>query len=191
MQKSIGIGVENFKEVINENCYYVDKTKYIEDILKDKSKIKLFTRPRRFGKTLNMSTLKFFFDIHNKDENRKLFSGLDIEKSEYFSEQGKYPVIFISMKGIKAITWKDYLYDLKILIGDLYNEFEFIKKVLNESELNIFDKICFSLDEAILFAQNIVDKILVILENYIKKKNTAFLFDPYSTIEKIIFEKGL
>ena len=89
MQKSIGIGIENFKKVINENCYYVDKTKYIEDILKDKSEIKLFTRPRRFGKTLNMSTLKYFFDIHNKDENRKLFSGLDIEKSPYFSEQGQ------------------------------------------------------------------------------------------------------
>ena len=136
--KKIPIGVDDFKKLIENNAYYIDKTKFIADILDDAAEVKLFTRPRRFGKTLNMSTLKYFFDIQNADENRKLFNGLDIEKSEYFSEQGKHPVIFISMKGIKAITWKDYLYDLKILIGDLYNEFEFIRDVLNESELNSF-----------------------------------------------------
>ena len=126
MKKSIGIGIEDFKEVINENCYYVDKTKYIEDILKDKSKIKLFTRPRRFGKTLNMSTLKYFFDINNAEENRKLFSNLNIEKSIYFKEQGQYPVIFISLKGIKSKSWEECLFDLKSLINSLFNEFEFI-----------------------------------------------------------------
>ena len=81
--KKIPIGVENFKEIINNNCYYVDKTKFIEEILNDGSKIKLFTRPRRFGKTLNMSTIKHFFDIKNNEKNRKLFSNLDIEKSIY------------------------------------------------------------------------------------------------------------
>ena len=105
MEKSIGIGIENFKKVINENCYYIDKTKWIEEIIKDKSEIKLFTRPRRFGKTLNMSTLKYFFDINNAEENRKLFSNLNIEKSIYFKEQGQYPVIFISLKGIKSKSW--------------------------------------------------------------------------------------
>ena len=147
MQKSIGIGIENFKKVINENCYYVDKTKYIEDILKDKSEIKLFTRPRRFGKTLNMSTLKYFFDIHNKDENRKLFSGLDIEKSPYFSEQGQYPVVFISLKGIKNNSWKDAFFNIKSLIANLYNEFEFIRVSLNEAEIAEFDKIWFKKDD--------------------------------------------
>ena len=102
--KKIPIGVENFKEIISNDFYYIDKTKSIEDILNDGSKVKLFTRPRRFGKTLNMSTLKYFFDINNAVKNRKLFNGLDIEKSEYISEHGKYPVIFISMKGIKATT---------------------------------------------------------------------------------------
>ena len=77
--KKIPIGVENFKEIISNDFYYIDKTKSIEDILNDGSKVKLFTRPRRFGKTLNMSTLKYFFDIQNADENRKLFNGLDIE----------------------------------------------------------------------------------------------------------------
>ena len=100
--KKIPIGVDDFKKLIENNAYYIDKTKFIADILNDAAEVKLFTRPRRFGKTLNMSTFKYFFDIQNKDENRKLFNGLDIEKSLYISEQGKYPVIFISMKGIKA-----------------------------------------------------------------------------------------
>ncbi len=174
--KKIPIGVENFKEIISNDFYYIDKTKSIEDILNDGSKVKLFTRPRRFGKTLNMSTLKYFFDIQNANENRKLFNGLDIEKSEYFSEQGKLPVIFISMKGIKAITWKDYLYDLKILIGDLYNEFEFIRDVLNESELNSFNKIW--LKEDVAEYKNALKNLTAFLYKYYKKE-VILLIDEY------------
>ena len=98
MKKGIGLGIDDFKEIIKEDCYYFDKTNWIEELLKDRTKIKLFTRPRRFGKTLNMSTLKYFFDVKNAEENRKLFKDLYIEKSEYFKEQGQYPVIFISLK---------------------------------------------------------------------------------------------
>jgi len=130
--KKIPIGVDDFKKLIENNALYIDKTKFIIELLDDAAEVKLFTRPRRFGKTLNMSTLKYFFDIKNANENRRLFNGLDIEKSVYISEQGKYPVIFISMKGIKTKDWEHCLYDLKGLIGDLYNEFEYIREVLNE-----------------------------------------------------------
>ena len=101
MKKGIGIGIEDFRQMIREDCYYFDKTNYIEELIKDKTMIKLFTRPRRFGKTFNMSTLKYFFDIRNAEENRKLFKGLYIEKSEYFKEQGQYPTVFITMKDLK------------------------------------------------------------------------------------------
>ena len=138
--KKIPIGVENFKEIINNNCYYVDKTKFIEEILNDGSKIKLFTRPRRFGKTLNMSTIKHFFDIKNNEENRKLFSNLNIEKSVYIKEQGQYPVIFISMKGIKDITWEEAKSSLKILISKLYSEFKYLLDDLDEFDLPRFKK---------------------------------------------------
>ena len=138
--KKIPIGVENFKEIINNNCYYVDKTKFIEKILNDGSKIKLFTRPRRFGKTLNMSTIKHFFDIKNNEENRKLFNNLDIEKSVYIKEQGQYPVIFISMKGIKDITWEEAKSSLKILISKLYSEFKYLLDNLDEFDLPRFKK---------------------------------------------------
>ena len=138
--KKIPIGVENFKEIINNNYYYVDKTKFIEKILNDGSKIKLFTRPRRFGKTLNMSTIKHFFDIKNNEENRKLFNNLDIEKSVYIKEQGQYPVIFVSMKGIKDITWEEAKSSLKILISKLYSEFKYLLDDLDEFDLPRFKK---------------------------------------------------
>ena len=138
--KKIPIGVENFKEIINNNCYYVDKTKFIEEILNDGSKIKLFTRPRRFGKTLNISTIKHFFDIKNNEENRKLFNNLDIEKSVCIKEQGQYPIIFISMKGIKDITWEEAKSSLKILISKLYSEFKYLLDDLDEFDLPRFKK---------------------------------------------------
>ena len=169
MKKGLGIGIEDFKEIIYENCYYIDKTMYIEDLIKDKSKIKLFTRPRRFGKTLNMLTLKYFFDIENKEENRKLFKNLYIEKSEYFKEQGQYPVIFISLKGLKEKTWKNCFNEIKALISKLYNEFEFIKKVLNESELNIFDKIWLKKDDGEY--TNALKNLTSFLYKYLKKKS--------------------
>ena len=87
-KKKLPIGISNFKDIIEKNYYYFDKTRFIEDILEDGAQVKLFTRPRRFGKTLNMSMLKYFFDVKNKEKNRKLFENLEISKSEYFGEQG-------------------------------------------------------------------------------------------------------
>ena len=174
--KKIPIGVDDFKEIISNNFYYVDKTKSIEDILSDGSKVKLFTRPRRFGKTLNMSTLKYFFDINNAVENRKLFNGLDIEKSEYISEHGKYPVIFISMKGIKATTWLASLFAIKGLIAELYNEFEFIRDILNKAELEKFDKIWLKKDDGEY--ENALKNLTAFLYKYYKKE-VILLIDEY------------
>ena len=169
MKKGIGVGIEDFKKIIEEDCYYFDKTNYIEELLKDRTEIKLFTRPRRFGKTLNMTTLKYFFDVRNAEENKKLFKNLYIEKSEYFKEQGQYPVIFISLKGLKEKTWENYFNEIKALISKLYNEFEFIKKVLNESELNIFDKIWLKKDDGEY--TNALKNLTSFLYKYLKKKS--------------------
>ena len=140
--KKVPIAVEEFKKIIEENYYYIDKTKFIEDILNDGAEVKLFCRPRRFGKTLNMSTLKYFFDIENKDENRKLFKSLYIENSPMMKEQGKYPVIFLSLKGITGNTWKDIIIEIKGKIFKLYNQFEeIITPILSESESKIFKRL--------------------------------------------------
>ena len=105
-KKAAPVGIENFKELIQDGYYYIDKTLLIDEILITKAKVTLFTRPRRFGKTLNMSMIKYFFDVKNKEENRKLFENLKISSSKYMSEQGKYPVIFISLKDLRGNTWE-------------------------------------------------------------------------------------
>ena len=140
-KKRLPIGISDFKEIIENNYYYFDKTKFIENILEDGSKVKLFTRPRRFGKTLNISMLKYFFDIKNKDENRKLFENLEISKSEYFEKQGNFFVISISFKNYDAESWESGFNTIKNEIKLLYNEFYLIRDNLNQSDLADFDAI--------------------------------------------------
>ena len=176
MKKGIGVGIEDFKKIIEEDCYYFDKTNYIEELLKDRTEIKLFTRPRRFGKTLNMSTLKYFFDVKNAEENRKLFKNLYIEKSEYFKEQGQYPVIFITMKDLKKNTWEQMNFAAKSLISNLYNEFEFIREKLNEKDLIEFEKIWFKKEDGDY--DNSLRLLSEYLYNYYQKK-VVLLIDEY------------
>jgi len=179
MKKGIGIGVEDFSEVIKENCYYIDKTKWIGEILEDKSKIKLFTRPRRFGKTLNMSMLKYFFNVENKEENRKLFNGLDVEKSEYMSEQGQYPVIFISLKSIKAKTWEEAIQEIRLLVLELFSEYKYLLENLDEYDLPRFKKYLMGnadfseLKNALLFLTR------MLFQKY--KKEVILLIDEYDS----------
>jgi len=135
------IGVSNFKDIIEKNYYYFDKTKFIENILEDGSQVKLFTRPRRFGKTLNMSMLKYFFDVKNKDENRKLFEGMNISKSEYFDMQGNFPVISVSFKKYQEKDWKNGFDMIKDIISGLYDEFEFVKEKISARKKKKFDSI--------------------------------------------------
>lgn len=176
MKKGIGVGIEDFKKIIEEDCYYFDKTNYIEELLKDRTEIKLFTRPRRFGKTLNMTTLKYFFDVKNAEENRKLFKDLYIEKSEYFKEQGQYPVIFITMKDLKKNTWEQMNFAVKSLISNLYNEFEFIREKLNEKDLIEFEKIWFKKEDGDY--DNSLRLLSEYLYNYYQKK-VVLLIDEY------------
>ena len=176
MKKGIGVGIEDFKKIIEEDCYYFDKTNYIEELLKDKTEIKLFTRPRRFGKTLNMTTLKYFFDVRNAEENRKLFKNLYIEKSEYFKEQGQYPVIFITMKDLKKNTWEQMNFAVKSLISNLYNEFEYIREKLNEKDLIEFEKIWFKKEDGDY--DNSLRLLSEYLYNYYQKK-VVLLIDEY------------
>ena len=140
-KKAIPIGIENFEDIIKDNYYYVDKSMLIEDILVNRAAVTLFTRPRRFGKTLNMSMIKYFFDVRNKDENRKLFEGLKIFGSEYMKEQGKHPVIFVSLKDLRADTWEICLWEIKKLISKIYREFQYITEKMNEDDKEIYDSI--------------------------------------------------
>ena len=174
--KRLAIGIDDFRKIIKEDCYYVDKTKFIEAVLEDASNVKLFTRPRRFGKTLNMSMLKYFFDVRDNEENRKLFNGLDIEKSKYINEQGKYPTILISLKSIKYETWEESLEQLKSLVSNLYNEFEYIRECLNESEIELFNDIWFKKENG-EYANSLKNLTSFLYKYY--KKEVILLIDEY------------
>ena len=174
--KRLAIGIDDFRKIIKEDCYYVDKTKFMEAVLEDASNVKLFTRPRRFGKTLNMSMLKYFFDVRDSEENRKLFNGLGIEKSRYINEQGKYPTILISLKSIKYETWEESLEQLKSLVSNLYNEFEYIRECLNESEIELFNDIWFKKENG-EYANSLKNLTSFLYKYY--KKEVILLIDEY------------
>ncbi|EFG35534.1 AAA family ATPase [Fusobacterium vincentii] len=177
--KRIGIGLSDFKELIEEDFYYFDKTKFIDEIVKDGAKVKLFTRPRRFGKTLNMSMLKYFFDVEKKEENRKLFKDLYIEKTESFKEQGQYPVIFLSLKDLKATTWEIMEKDIKSTVASLFLEYEDLYYELGEFDKPLFKKIA-TKEEGI---ENLKEALKVLVKILYKKynKKVVILIDEYDS----------
>ena len=185
--KKIPIGIDDFKKIRENNYYYIDKTNFIEEIGKNVGKTLLFTRPRRFGKTLNMSMLKYFFDIKNKEENKKLFQNLYIEKSDFFEEQGAYPVVYISLKGIKADTWESSFFLIKSLISSIYNEFEYIREKLNESQLESFNKIWLKKDDGEY--RNALKNLTSFLHEYYKKE-VILLIDEYDSPLINAYEHG-
>ena len=205
MKKKLSIGISNFKEIIEDEYYYFDKTEFIENLFEEVSKIKLFTRPRRFGKTLNMSMLKYFFDIENKEENKKLFSELDIEKSEYMSEQGQYPVIFISLKSIKAKTWEEAIQEIRLLVLELFSEYKYLLKDLDEYDLPRFKKYLLGdadlseLKNALLFLTRILfhkykKEVILLIEEYDSPLISAYehyYYDDAVTFFKVFYGEAL
>lgn len=120
-RKKLPIGISDYKELISEGYYYVDKTDFIRQIIENGSKITLLPRPRRFGKTLNLSTLRYFFEKTEGNVYRPLFNGKSIEQWKDFDKyQGKYPVILITLKDCKADTFEQFL---SMLGQELQNEF--------------------------------------------------------------------
>ena len=177
--KRIGIGVSDFKHLIEEDFYYFDKTKFIDEIIKDGAQVKLFARPRRFGKTLNMSMLKYFFDIKKADENRKLFKDLYIEKTDSFKEQGQYPVVFLSLKDLKATTWEEMERKIIITLSDFFSECEYLLNELTGINFENLKKIIYkeaSIDD-LTTALKFLTKILY--EKYNKK--IVVLVDEYDS----------
>ena len=177
-KKPLSIGIDDFKTIIEEDYYYADKTEMIEKLLDDGAGVTLFTRPRRFGKTLNMSMLNYFFNLKKKEENRKLFENLYISKSKYMNQQGEYPVIYLSFKDIKALNWKKCYFMTRRLITYLYNEFEFLREKLNKKDLSDFDKVW--LDEKDADWENSLKNLLRYLYEYYNKK-VVVLIDEYDT----------
>ena len=188
--KRLAIGLSDFKHLIEEDFYYFDKTKFIEEVIKDGSQVKLFARPRRFGKTLNMSMLKYFFDIENKEENKEIFKDLYIEKTEAFKEQGQYPVIFLSLKDLKALTWEQMEKAIKSAISRLFSEYKYLLNVLDKFDTLAFENILLKnteledLKEALKFLTRILyekynKKVVVLIDEYDSPLVSAYINGYY------------
>ena len=188
--KRLAIGVSDFKKIIEGDFYYFDKTKFIEEIIKDGSEVKLFARPRRFGKTLNMSMLKYFFDIKNREENKEIFKDLYIEKTEAFKEQGQYPVIFLSLKDLKALTWEQMEKAIKSAISRLFSEYKYLLNDLDKFDTLTFENILLKnteledLKEALKFLTRILyekynKKVVVLIDEYDSPLVSAYINGYY------------
>ena len=188
--KRLAIGVSDFKKIIEGDFYYFDKTKLIEEIINDGSEVKLFARPRRFGKTLNMSMLKYFFDVENKEENKEIFKGLYIEKTDAFKEQGQYPVIFLSLKDLKALTWEQMEKAIKSAISRLFSEYKYLLNDLDKFDTLTFENILLKnteledLKEALKFLTRILyekynKKVVVLIDEYDSPLVSAYINGYY------------
>ena len=188
------VGIENFEEIRKLGFYYIDKTRLIEQLLQGWGKVTLFTRPRRFGKTLNMSMLKSFFEI-GTDES--LFEGLYISGNKELCDKhmGKYPVIFLSLKSVEGLKYEDAIYRITELIGIEAQRFEFLAESdrLSNNEkaqykaLIALDNGKYSMDDDILVSG------LQMLSHLLYKhygKKTVILIDEYDVPLDKAFQNG-
>ena len=180
MPKVIGIGKQRYDRIIENNLFYIDKTMFIKEWWENQDDVTLITRPRRFGKTLNMDMLKCFFSNEYKDRG-DLFEGLDIWKEEKYREiQGTYPVIFLSFAKIKQNTYKDAIAGIKRIICDEIQKYIFLKDWdgLADEEKNNLKNITYGMDDVT------AQEAIASLSNYLSRyygKNVIILLDEYDT----------
>ncbi len=175
--KEIATGTDDFKKLIENDCYYVDKTIAIAEILQRKKEVVLFPRPRRFGKSLFISMLENFFDIDKKEENIHLFDGLAIQKNEYYKEFGEYPVIHLDFKDLKQDTYESVYNQFVFKIQEVYTQKEYLMGILNEGELERYTNIRDGKANADEY-KNSIYQLSKWLERYYHKK-TIILVDEY------------
>ena len=178
--KKIAIGKQSFEDIRKKDCFYIDKTNFIKDWWESADDVTLITRPRRFGKTLNMDMLKCFFS--NQYEGRKeLFKGLDIWKDEKYRKlQGTYPVIFLSFAGIKQTEYSKAVTMIKNEITDIYNKYDYIMKsdLYNNNEKIQFKSVWPDMSDEI--AQKAINDLSNYLSRYYGKK-VIIILDEYDT----------
>ena len=175
--KLVPTGIENFKTMIDKNAYYVDKTNLIADVLNEQ--VVLYTRPRRFGKTLNMSMLYYFFSIKEKD-NAYLFNDLNISKNkDALKHQNKYPTVLISLKDMKCEKIEDQFFKFSALIARLLDQFENILNahIFNDREKMLLNKYHMGTASKNELAESLLN-ISVCLEKYYHQK-VIILIDEY------------
>ena len=188
------VGIEDFAEIRQAGFYYVDKTKFIEQLLDGWGKVNLFTRPRRFGKTLNMSMLRYFFEI---GADASLFDGLRIAENKKLCEefQGKYPVIFLSFKNVEGLTFADAQYRLTELIAGEAERFAFLAQSdkLTENEKSLYRGLTAVREGRYALAGEVLASALQTLSKLLSKhygQKTVMLLDEYDVPLDKAFQNG-
>lgn len=198
MEKKLPIGIENFAEIRKEGFYYIDKTGLIRELLQNWGKVNLFTRPRRFGKSLNMSMLRCFFEIGG---DKSLFEGLEIEKETELCESymGKFPVISISLKGVEATSYETARGMLRLIIreevnrvcrrmeGQKWNDYQReILTVLKDSNMSE-DTLMNALRMlSVLLYQCYGEKVIILIDEYDVPLDKAFQYGYYDQMVALI-----
>lgn len=178
--RKIGIGESDFKTIRKKGFYYIDKTKYIKEIIEESSKVILVTRPRRFGKTLNMSMLNYYFNIDEK-ENKELFEGLAIlsEGEEYTSKLGAYPCIYLSLANVREKNYENMILSLRSSIHEMYQEHRYLLESdkIYEEEKEKIKEILYAREDEEILKTSIKD-----LSNYLNRhydKEVMLFMDEY------------
>lgn len=180
MPKVIGIGKQRYDRIIENNLFYIDKTMFIKEWWENQDDVTLITRPRRFGKTLNMDMLKCFFSNEYKDRG-DLFEGLDIWKEEKYREiQGTYPVIFLSFAGIKGNNYEFARQQICIQIADIYEKNRYLleRDILSDNEKEFYKNVNIYMSDATLSES--INKMSSFMSRYYGK-NVIILLDEYDT----------
>ena len=180
MPKVIGIGKQRYDRIIENNLFYIDKTMFIKEWWENQDDVTLITRPRRFGKTLNMDMLKCFFSNEYKDRG-DLFEGLDIWKEEKYREiQGTYPIIFLSFAGIKGNNYEFARQQICIQIADIYEKNRYLleKDILSDNEKKFYENVNIYMSDATL--SDSINKMCSFMSRYYGK-NVIILLDEYDT----------
>ena len=177
MKYNFNLGTSDFKKLIENNNFFVDKSLFIKEVINESSDVLLIPRPRRFGKSLNFSMLRYFFDI--KEESRELFEGLKISKEqEYMEHMNKYPVVLISMKDASVPNWNLSKKGLKVTMSEIYRDYrEELMDVLDESEKKYYgcivneeatdEDLAFSLSKLTKYLERKHDKkVIVLIDEY-------------------------
>ena len=188
------VGIDSFEKIRRNNFYYIDKTKLIEQLVETGGEVTLFTRPRRFGKTLNMSMLKAFFET-GADE--ALFDGLYIAQNKALCEEhmGKYPVIFLSLKSVEGLKYEDAVYRITELIGIEAERFGFLEdsEYLSENEKKRYKAIIALKDGTNAMDEKVLVSSLQILSQLLYKhfgQKTVILIDEYDVPLDKAFQNG-
>lgn len=188
-KKKLPIGIENFEKLRKENFYYIDKTGLIRELLANWGEVNLFTRPRRFGKTLNMSMLEHFFSLKG---DKSIFDGLDISKDKRLCEEymGKYPVISITLKGINAADYEGAFSFAADILQGVAEKYQFLldSEHLSEHDKAVYMKLLDSAMNETVFCGGL-KRLSVLLEKHYKEK-VILLIDEYDVPLSKAFENG-